>query len=398
MKKLTLSIAASLSFGAHAQSSVTMFGIVDAGVSRYEMTARDPLTGLQRKQTQTALSNSGNATSRLGFRGVEDLGAGWSASFWLETALANDVGNVGGTGVTSGITTSSTVFFNRRSTVSLSGPLGEIRLGRDYTPTFWNDSVFDPFTSNGVGTSIIYSATAAAAFGNVNYIRTSNTVSYFLPPNIGGFYGQLSYAFPEKVVTRDIATNSNDAGRYAGARFGYQNQSLNIALSYGEARLVDTATTGRVNKSYNVGATYDFEVVKVFAEASRVRDEFQGPGLNANYTNGLNGYLLGLSVPVGAGLIRASYSTARFLDGRPFVAGSAPRANKLALGYTYMLSKRTALYASIAKIDNKNDPAYAGGLPPAALTVGGTDPFSVATGRYLPKSALGYDFGIRHTF
>ncbi|WP_295380715.1 porin [uncultured Pseudacidovorax sp.] len=398
MKKLILSIAAPLSFGACAQSSVTMFGIVDAGVSRYEMTARDPLTGLQRKQTQTALSNSGNATSRLGFRGVEDLGAGWSASFWLETALANDIGNIGGTGVTSGITTSSTVFFNRRSTVSLSGPLGEIRLGRDYTPTFWNDSVFDPFTSNGVGTSIIYSATAAAAFGNVNYIRTSNTVSYFLPPNIGGFYGQVSYAFPEKVVTRDIAPNSNDAGRYAGARFGYQNQSLNVALSYGETRLIDTATTGRVNKSYNVGATYDFEVIKVFAEASRVRDEFQGSALNATYTNGLNGYLLGLSAPVGAGLIRASYSTARFLDGRPFVTGSAPRADKLALGYTYMLSKRTALYASIAKIDNKNDPAYSGGLPPAALSVGGTDPFSVATGRYLPKRALGYDFGVRHTF
>ena len=88
--------------------------------------------------------------------------------------------------------------------MSLSGGFGEVRLGRDYTPTFWNDTVFDPFGTNGVGTNLIFGLNAASIYGpgnatgNSNYVRASNSVGYFLPPNLGGFYGQLQYAFSEK--------------------------------------------------------------------------------------------------------------------------------------------------------------------------------------------------------
>ncbi|MBS0426723.1 MAG: porin, partial [Proteobacteria bacterium] len=132
---------------ASAQSSVTLFGIVDASISGYSSKSNlymDPLVYLADplayfgqpgsvKQSKTALANSGYNTSRIGFRGTEDLGGGLAASFWLEAGISNDDGKKGIDN------------FNRRSTVSLSGGFGEVRLGRDYTPTFWNDTVFDPF-------------------------------------------------------------------------------------------------------------------------------------------------------------------------------------------------------------------------------------------------------------
>ena len=111
-----------------AQSSVTLFGIVDAAYS----------AGKGDKSNKTQLTNSGYNSSRLGFRGVEDLGGGMKAAFHIEGALANDNGN------SSGLT------FQRRSTVSLEGGLGEVRLGRDYTPHFWNHTVYDAFGTNGV--------------------------------------------------------------------------------------------------------------------------------------------------------------------------------------------------------------------------------------------------------
>jgi len=113
MKKSLVALAVLAASGAAmAQSSVTLFGIVDAAYTSGSGSVSD----------KTQLTNSGYNSSRLGFRGVEDLGGGMKASFHIEGALANDNGNA------SGLT------FQRRSTVSLQGGMGEIRLGRDYTP------------------------------------------------------------------------------------------------------------------------------------------------------------------------------------------------------------------------------------------------------------------------
>ena len=82
-----------------------------------------------------------------------------SASFWLEAGLDNDDGHGAATnsnnqpsGAGAGVDGRQGLTFNRRSTVSLAGGWGELRLGRDYTPQFWNLTVFDPFGTNGVGT------------------------------------------------------------------------------------------------------------------------------------------------------------------------------------------------------------------------------------------------------
>src|SRR5437868_11068568 len=201
MKKSLVALAALATLTsagiASAQSSVTLFGVVDAAVSNYTNNSQTPL-GNRYTTSQTKLTNSGYNSSRLGFRGTEDLGGGLAASFWLEAGLNNDDGT--------GAATGGGLAFNRRSTVSLSGAFGEVRLGRDYTPTFWNDTVFDPFGTNGVGTNLISTANGFSSNGartggftaNQNYVRASNSIGYFLPPNLGGFYGQVMYSFNEK--------------------------------------------------------------------------------------------------------------------------------------------------------------------------------------------------------
>src|SRR5262245_41618031 len=115
MKKSLVALAALAVAGvASAQSSVTLFGVVDAAISGYSNKSETPLNSITTSQTK--LTNSGYNSSRLGFRGTEDLGGGLAASFWLEAALGNDDGTAGA-GINN-FTTGSNQFFNRRSTVS----------------------------------------------------------------------------------------------------------------------------------------------------------------------------------------------------------------------------------------------------------------------------------------
>jgi predicted porin len=384
MKKSLTALAALAVTGlASAQSSVTLFGVVDAGVSYQSATSRSATTGLTSKQSQWSVSNSGYNSSRIGFRGTEDLGGGLAASFWLEAPLSNDDG-------------SNAIAFTRRSTVSLSGGFGELRLGRDYSATFWNDTVFDPFGTNGSGSSVINTVSGSSALGNTNYVRASNMVGYFLPPNLGGFYGQFQYGLNEAVktsATDTTAATSTSAGRYVGGRFGYANGPLDVALSVGQNIAVDTTTLTRKIQTINLGASYDFGPVKLFGELSNVKNKFDLAAGDTHDT--YNGYLIGASVPVGAGMIRASYSTVRYNDGAAGVTGEDPRANKFAIGYVHNLSKRTALYATVARVNNRNDSAYTGSLTAASTTGYGSTGVSYSG---VPRSSTGYDFGIRHAF
>jgi len=387
MKKSLVALAALGALGvagvASAQSSVTLFGVVDAAVSAYSNRSQTPL-GNSVTTSQTALTNSGYNSSRLGFRGTEDLGGGLAASFWLESALGNDDGTAG----------AGNQFFNRRSTVSLSGAFGEVRLGRDYTPTYWNDSVFDPFGTNGVGTNLI--STANKGFANQNYTRASNSVGYFLPPDLGGVYGQLMYAFNEKnkydpaILTPDVP-NSQRAGRYVGGRVGYANGPVDVALAYGESTVADNFFAGITANvvTWNLGASYDFGSVKLFGEYSdnKTKVDFSND-ISVTADPHARGWLLGASVPVGPGLIRASYSAVRYIhEGQT----DNPKADKFAIGYVHNLTKRTALYTTVARVNNRNG---------ADLTVGGPA-YAVAadtSGWTTPRSSTGYDIGIRHAF
>ena len=415
MKKSLVALAALAVAGiASAQSSVTLFGVLDAGVN-YSDAKSTNAAGASVKNSKWSQSTAGMNTSRIGFRGTEDLGAGMAASFWLEAGIDNDTGNVGATvnagGNTAGVPTRTASFFNRRSTVSLSGGFGEVRIGRDYTASAQTDATYDPFGVNGSGTNLIYRA-AAASYGGLgldagkdgNYPRTSNMLGYFLPSNLGGFYGSVQYGLAENVKT--TGSEVSKAGRYAGGRFGYANGPLDVSAAYGQTTLVDGADvltpasalgvtpvvagqlggTSKV-KTANLGATYDFGMVKAFGEFSQSKftQNFLSPLISANNAYTVRGYLVGATAPVGPGLIRVSYSAVRFKDNLP---QADARSGLFALGYVYNLSKRTALYATASHLSDKNG---------ASLLTGSNVPFN-NPGSVLSKSANGYDFGVRHSF
>jgi predicted porin len=380
MKKSLIALAVLAAAGAaSAQSSVTLFGVVDATVALGRGSVSD----------KTQLTNSGYNSSRLGFRGTEDLGGGMSAGFWLEAGLQNDNGagagtstnnqsfpygaaGVNGGGITctvSGATPAVVgvapacataangtqgLTFNRRSTVSLSGGWGELRLGRDYSPQFWNLTVFDPFGTNGVGTtqtlnSIITGPTA---------VRASNSIGYFLPGNMGGFYGQVQYYMGENNQT---GAATEDDGTGYGLRLGFASGPFNVAVATSRT---DYAA-GDVRQS-NIGGQYDFGMAKLQAHFSR----------DKNGAVDGKGWLLGGLIPVGAGEIRVAYS--RY---ETDVLGT-PETKKLALGYVHNLSKRTAVYTTYARVKNS------GG---ASQALNGS-----ATGANTSSSGL--DLGIRHSF
>lgn len=304
-----------------------------------------------------------------------------SASFWLEAGVANDDGQgaatnannqaVGAFNPTTGANApvrpgTQGLTFNRRSTVSLAGSWGELRLGRDYTPQFWNLTVFDPFGTNGVGTT----QTLNSSVGGPTIVRASNSIGYFLPANLGGFYGQAQIYLGENL--QNGAATEDDGSGY-GLRVGYGSGPFNVAFAYSRTKYAATATTGDIG-TWNIGGQWDFGVAKLMGHYTRDRVERL---FTAGDATG-RGWLIGGLIPVGAGEIRIAYSTYKVDVG----AGADPRSNKWALGYVHNLSKRTALYATYAHVNNKDGAAQ-------ALNGASTSPNG---------SSSGYDFGIRHSF
>jgi len=199
------------------------------------------------------------------------------------------------------------------------------------------------------------------------------------------------------------------AGRYGGGRVGYANGPLDVAVAYGQSTIASNFYAGTTNNmnTWNLGASYDFGVVKLFGEYSNAElKQESSTGFIAGVTNpfgwrnpGADGWLLGATVPVGPGLIRLSYSAVNYQNtgtlinpANPFLGfNNDAKAEKFALGYVHNLSKRTALYATVAYLKDKDG---------ADLVLGGPAFFSssntIVTG--VPKSSTGYDFGIRHAF
>lgn len=331
MKKSLLALAVLGTFAgvAAAQSSVTLFGIVD-------LNGRMIKNGSTKQYQQ--VSNSLNS-NRLGFRGTEDLGGGMFAGFWLEGGMANDDG------------VAAKFDFQRRSTVSLGGRFGEIRLGRDYTASFWNTTVFDPFGTVGVG-SFLNTAGTSAITTATTYVRANNSFGYFLPGNLGGLYGQVQTSLGEGV----------DANKQTSVRIGWAGGPINIAVSTGKTDLATEYTHNNIAGSWNAGfanfmAQYDTQEA---GAAERVM------------------YLFGVVVPVGQHELKFSYVNSK---------GDGPLngvdADQFALGYIYNLSKRTALYGHYAQIKNKGGANFQVGANGGSAT---------------NDKSTGYEVGLRHSF
>jgi predicted porin len=319
---------------AQAQSSVTIFGTLDAS-------ARSVTTG---DTTVRQLGTDGLNNSRLGFKAEEDLGGGLRAGAWLESAINPDTGTINASGK----------FWHRRSTVSLFGPFGEVRVGRDLDASFWNLSIFDPFGTCGVGSG--FNLATNLGSGAATLLRADNAISYNLPPGLGGFYGQLEVA----------AGEGAPGNAYKGGRLGYSQGPLNTAIAYATTQ---TATSDDF-KVLNAGVSYNFGVATAMALTNVAKYAAK------KQTN----WEAGLIVPVfGVGELKASYQRANATG-----AGTdANDAHQVAIGYVHNLSKRTALYGTYSQLTNDGNAAFAVGTPPAA-----------APG----KASKGYEVGIRHFF
>lgn len=350
MRKCLISLAAAAACAspAWAQSpSVTLFGIVD-------LAAR----WVDNDDSQWQLASGGNATSRLGFRGTENLGGDLSAGFWLEGELTPDNGNaLRGSSSGNQLSLSGGFTLQRRATVSMiSKGFGELRVGRDKVPTLFEWEDYDPFRDAGVGRSTRLSVASGVVPSGGSYStfsRADNLVAYLLPSGLGGFFGQASYAFDEGQL----------GTQYTGARLGYRAGALAVSGSYGTTEV----TSSDDAEIWNVGAAYDFKVVRLMGFYSELDT---GPGSQTNW-------LLGVTAPVGGVELRASYQQ---MDGDGTIDGQ--KATMWALGGVYALSKRTALYATYSHIDNDGTRFTVASGP--SLTVG--------------NDSSGFEFGLRHSF
>jgi predicted porin len=340
MKKSLLALAALTAFAgvASAQSSVTLFGIVDLSVNNVK----------NGSLSQKRLSSDQLNSNRLGFRGVEDLGGGMRAGFWLEGAMSNDDGNAGGQ------------TWQRRSTVSLMGGFGEVRMGRDYTPSFWNYTVFDPFGTNGLGSALNLVSTLGS--GATTLVRANNSVGYFLPA-MGGVYGQVQVAAGE---------GSTVGNKYVGGRLGYAGGPVNVAVALGK-----TAKDGGLADDYqdiNFGASFKMSFMSIMGTYSK-RDFL---------TRDQKNIMVGVTVPFGQSTLKASYNKGSGTQG---TSATDFDATQIAFGYQYDLSKRTAIYATVSSLDN-------GGTAAGSRFVVGAGPAMTTGG----AKSSGYNLGVRHSF
>jgi predicted porin len=313
MKKSLLALAAlgcfsSVAFG---QTNVTIYGIVDTGIT-YENNGG---TAGHVFRMDSGLMNG----SRLGFKGSEDLGGGLSAIFTLENGFSNDTGALGQGGA----------LFGRQSWVGLSGAFGSVKVGVQNTVVYANNSTFDPF-GNGLA------GDASRVFNFVGS-RLGNMITYNYTAT-NGLRGELQYAFGE------VAGNQS-ANRTVAGYGGYRNGPVDVILAYNkttDALGVDSA------KTTLLGGNYDFGFIKPYLAYAINK----GVG-----TLDTRDALVGFRLPVGvADTIIASWLLKN--DRQKDNANT----NQLGLGYQHDFSQRTAFYASISRTGNSSQANYHTGV------------------------------------
>ncbi len=353
INKTTIALAlAALSGAAGAQTSVTIFGVADAAVRSASTNGAGSIT---------SLVSGAYSSSRYGFRGQEDLGGGMLASFWLESFLNVDTGAITPAG------------FQRRSTVSLAHrQWGELRLGRDYTPTHSSWARFDPFGYVGVGSVQLLALGATgqtpttAAFGTApNTIqRASNAVQYILPRNPWGVEGNLMYA------AREDGLAANDQHKAGGGRIGVTVGPVFVSAARFQTR---NNLTQDSFKDTALAASYQSDVVKLSGGVRRF------DYLAARQTN----LLLAAVVPMGASEFKFAWNRAS-MDGSVGSTSIADnRADQFAVGYVYHLSKRTRVYSTLATIRNKGNSRFVVPGAPAGLA---------------GATSKGFEFGVNQDF
>ncbi len=396
MKKLVLSgFMACCAIIAEAQSTITVYGIIDAGYigTNYKGVGTSPTT----KQNTGSIGQNAETPSRLGFKGTEDLGGGTSAFFTFETGFNPENATL-------------STFNNRQSFVGLKqNGLGSAAIGLQYTPAFSAIAVTDPGNTNTMLGSLIYASTpqangnsGTAPFANSSSSAgTSDAVTVRLGNSMtiksdtfAGFSGEAmivsngSDQTQTTTVTNGTTTITGGKNTNSGwglrANYAYDKLYLTTAYqsfkNYTSGTLTSptpalwTTASGGVNTQDNqfyAAATYDFGILKAYVQFINRKAV---DSLNSNYYAqrraeqiGVRGYITPTIegwASVGNGKITA-------------FGGGSPTANFTGyqLGTNYYLSKRTNLYAIFGATQTSN--------------------ISLITS---PIGSNGYALGIRHTF
>lgn len=356
-----LSLAAASGLGL-AQSSSVVYGVVDTGIQHVTN------VGAEGRSHTGMLVNTGSMSTRLGFRGTEDLGNGLKALYTLEAGISPATGGLGQGGR----------LFGRQAYVGLAGPWGTLTLGRQYTMLAWSGIDADILGANVFGIAALDSYIANA--------RADNSISY--RGTFSGLTLGATYSFGRDTVNAGNPGGTNCPGVTATDSQACQERSAMVKY--------DTSTWG----------------------AALAVDEIRGgPGAFGGLSSGsmrdrhisANGYVKLGALKLGAGVHRrdndanvatpqsdlgyfaAAYTVSPqiVIDGQVFhlkFKDSANKATLAALRGTYNLSQRTALYASVGHISNDGTLALSvsagqGGLNPAA-----------------GSSQSGMAVGIRHSF
>ena len=379
MKKTLLAAALLAGFAgaASAQTSVTLYGIIDIGLQYQSISADNyAKSGGELSSSRFGMANGTQSGSRWGLRGTEDLGNGLRAVFVLESGFDSANGSSG----------QSSRLFGRQSTLGLaSNQWGQVDFGRQTNMASKYFAPVDPF---GAGFA---QANIGMAFGSANTVRYSNMVMY-QTPSISGFNAGVGYSFdtaasgyyPQNTGTSGDETDfpSMNNMRAVNVGLNYSNGPLYLAAAYDQAfgpnNLPGGAPVAKP-KAWLLGGTYDFKVVKLalaygqnrggawnpqspfanwgYVDVTGVAVDYSGSGNSPSaiifdQDAGYNSYLVGLSAPIGgAHKVFGSWTMAQPNSSlRDIYNGK--NQNTYSLGYTYDFSKRTNMYAYVSYQSN----------------------------------------------
>lgn len=326
MKKSSLSLAIlallGAAGGAHAQSNVQVYGLLDMGVDY----ATDAKAG---GGSMTRVTSGGMNTSRWGLRGTEDLGGGLKAVFNLEGGILMDTGAQDG------------VLFKRQANVGLEGSFGRVVLGRSFTSVYDAVLPFDP-----MGFAPLYSwATSGPATGPSKYGFTTafdNLIKYSV--TAGDFKFGASYGAGEQ------STGASDSAKFATA-VTYGAGPVNLLATWERVNGNLVAATGNRDKNtvWHLGASYEngpMKLVGVVRDYKLVAGKALTADVDATtYWGGINYKTDAVTTLTGA---------IYHVNVKNVAAGKDADPTLYVARYRYALSKRTDLYVAAAYAKAKN--------------------------------------------
>jgi predicted porin len=289
---------------AYAQSSVSLYGLMDMSVGRFQTAGTDKVWR----------ADSGNmTTSYLGFKGTEDLGGGMKAKFQIEHFLRLDAGAAG--------RFNGDAFWARNAIVGLEGNFGSTTLGRNTTPLFVSTLIFNP-----IGDSFGFSPSIrhwflGAILGDTGW---NNSIRYASPSFGGASFNLMANLTEGSGVSKNLGANVLYFGGPFAATLAWQDVGNGVPVP-------PAGFDGQ--SAWQLGASYDLKMVKLFGQYGRTKTK-------ATATTETTLYQAGVSVPIGLGSVLASYGNAKAETG----AVESTRKTTT-IGYDYFLSKQTDVYA-----------------------------------------------------